>query len=247
MASAPRRSSLRAIFPHELEQDLIREFFGGAAGFFVEVGANEPEFHSQTHHLEQLGWSGVLVEPQPSLAKMLEQRRRAKVYAVACSSRANAGKVMTLNLAGPLSSLNAAFPTVGTRRESTIEVPITTLDDLLDEAKAPTPIDFVSIDVEGHEVDVLDGFDIRRWRPRLVLVEDHALSLGLHASMTARGYKWIRRTALNGWYVPQEAPIHVSWFGKLQFVRKHVLGLPFRRLREQFRRLRPHHRRHPEG
>jgi hypothetical protein len=50
MASAPRRSSLRAIFPHELEQDLIREFFGGAAGFFVEVGANEPEFHSQTRY-----------------------------------------------------------------------------------------------------------------------------------------------------------------------------------------------------
>ena len=51
------------------EQELVRAFFKGArSGFFVEVGANRPRQESQTWHLEQLGWNGVLIEPQPNLA-----------------------------------------------------------------------------------------------------------------------------------------------------------------------------------
>ena len=57
-----------------------------------------------------------------------------------------------------------------------------TLDDILEQAEAPMPIDFVSIDVEGHEVEVLSGFDLARWRPRLILVEDHVTNLATHRS-----------------------------------------------------------------
>ena len=79
------------------EQMLVREFFGGArSGFFVEVGANRPQQESQTWHLEQLGWNGVLIEPQPKLAIDLCNARSAKVFAVACSSPQNAGRRMQL-------------------------------------------------------------------------------------------------------------------------------------------------------
>ena len=92
---------MRAIFPPDPEPRLKEEFFGGARnGFFVDVGANEPEFGSQTWHLERLGWDGILIEPQPQLADRLRQARRARVYAVACSSPANSGKTMMLNVAG---------------------------------------------------------------------------------------------------------------------------------------------------
>jgi len=46
---------------------LVRAFFGEIRGYFVEVGANEPRERSQTWLLEQSGWAGVLVEPQPNL------------------------------------------------------------------------------------------------------------------------------------------------------------------------------------
>ena len=73
--------------PERREQKLVREFFEGAqSGFFVEVGANRPQQESQTWHLEQLGWTGVLIEPQPNLADDLRRARSAKVFAVACSS-----------------------------------------------------------------------------------------------------------------------------------------------------------------
>ena len=77
-----------AIHPtHDEEQALVRAFFGGDnAGYFVEVGANHPTEGSQTWHLEQAGWTGVLVEPQPDLAAFLVTSRKARVFATACSS-----------------------------------------------------------------------------------------------------------------------------------------------------------------
>ncbi|MEL0031022.1 MAG: hypothetical protein VW778_09225 [Betaproteobacteria bacterium] len=48
------------------EQDLIRYFFNNqTTGFYVDVGANHPTIQSQSYHLEQIGWSGILVEPLP--------------------------------------------------------------------------------------------------------------------------------------------------------------------------------------
>jgi hypothetical protein len=85
---------------HEVR--LIGEFFGAAKGFFVEVGANDPYARSQTWHLEQSGWTGVLVEPQPDLADKLRAMRTAMVFAVACSSPEEAGRTLPLHVAGPL-------------------------------------------------------------------------------------------------------------------------------------------------
>jgi FkbM family methyltransferase len=228
----------RAIFPCKDETRLVGEFFAGKPGYFVEVGANDPERWSQTFHLERVGWTGVLVEPQPHLAEELRQRRKARVFSVACSSPQNAGKTMTLHLAGGHTSLNPEHFVFGMRREGTIEVPLATLDQILTEAGAPAPLDFLSIDVEGHEIDVLAGFDIRRWRPRLILLEDEVQSLASQRYMLNKGYKWVRRTQLNGWYVPADLPMRVSAYGWLQFIRKYYLGVPFRRTRDAWRRLR---------
>ncbi len=113
----------------------MRNFFGGArSGFFVEVGANRPQELSQTWHLEQLGWTGILVEPQPELAGDLCRARSAKVFAVACSSPENAGRRMQLHVAGPWSALDRDRMTPGAQPERVIEVPVRTLDDILIEA-----------------------------------------------------------------------------------------------------------------
>lgn len=215
------------------------EFFGRSSrGFYVDVGANDPEIGSQTWHLEQLGWDGILVEPQSDLADELRRRRHARVYAVACSSPANAGKRMTLNVAGIHSSFDPNFYVPDMRPTGAVDVSIRTLDEILVEAGAPVPLDFVSIDVETHEIEVLQGFDLARWRPRLILIEDLARNLRIHRYLRSRSYKWVRRTGLNSWYVPADAPFDVDLIGRLQFVRKHYLGVPFRHLRDAGRRVR---------
>jgi FkbM family methyltransferase len=228
----------RAIFPDTAEEELKEEFFGPKPGYFVDVGANDPKAISQSWHLEQMGWNGVLVEPQPALAQKLLEERSAKVFACACSSPANAGKMLQLHVAGIHSSLNPDFFVAGMRRQDVIEVPARTLDDILEEARAPTPIDLLSIDVENHEIEVLTGVTLARWRPRLILIEDLALNLRIHRLLTSRGYKWVRRTGLNSWYMPSDSAMTVSPFGQWQFVRKHYLGVPFRHLREAKRKQR---------
>jgi FkbM family methyltransferase len=229
----------RAIFSPDVENELKEKFFSGTPrGFFVEVGANDPEHMSQTWHLERLGWRGVLVEPQPALAHKLRERRRAAVFACACSSPERAGKTFPFQLSGIHSSLNPNFFVAGARKEEVIEVPVRTLDDILEEAKAPVPIDFLSIDVESHEIEVLAGLTLSRWRPRLILIEDPALGLRLHRLLRSHGYKWLRRTGINSWYVPADSAAAVSAFGRWQFVRKHYLGVPLRVVRERKRQWR---------
>jgi FkbM family methyltransferase len=221
------------------EQQLIRDFFGDArAGFFVEVGANDPHERSQTYHLEQAGWRGILIEPQPELARKLRQTRTAMVFAVACSSPANAGRSLPFHVAGPLSALDRDRMAPGTEPEKIIAVPARTLDDLLVEAQAPAPIDFLSVDVEGHEFEVLQGFSFARWRPRLILLEDHVSSLAKHNFLKGAGYRIIRRFENNGWYVPAETPVSVGLRERWQILRKYYLALPFRMARNLSRRLR---------
>jgi FkbM family methyltransferase len=231
---------VRTVFPYQVEDRLKAEFFDGSRpGYFVEVGANEPHRGSQTWQFEQAGWRGVLIEPQPDLAMQLRQTRRARVFDVACSSPANASRPARLYLLGPHSSLKRELVVTGVVPYGAIDVLARTLDDILEEAEAPAPIDFMSIDVEGHEIEVLKGFDLKRWRPRLLLIEDHVSSLAVHRFLTRRGYRLIRRTGVNGWYVPlAEAPPLGYGFGRWQLIRKYYLALPIRVLRDRKRRLR---------
>jgi len=227
---------MRSIFPAEMESELKLAFLGESSpGYFVEVGANQPRELSQTFDLEQRGWTGLLVEPQPGLADELRRQRSAKVFAAACSSRRNSGTSMTLHLAGPHSSFDQNLNLETVRPHGAIDVPVRTLDDILIEAGAPQ-IDFISIDVEGHELDVLDGFSLARWAPRLILIEDLLLHLKLHRYLVRNGYGWLRRTGINNWYIPANVPTKLGFDGRWQFFNKLYLGTPFRRLRTAWRR-----------
>ena len=217
---------------------LVAAFFGDIKGYFVEVGANEPRVRSQTWHLEQTGWTGVLVEPQPELARELRAMRMAKVFAVACSSPDNAGRTLPLHVAGPLSSLDRSQMAPGASPEAVIDVPIRTLDSVLEEAGAPEKFDFLSIDVEGHELEVLSGFDIDRWQPRLILLEDHVADWSKHRYLAGAGYRIVRRYENNGWYVPNHSAVRMQGTDWWEILRKYYLALPIRWLRNLSRRLR---------
>jgi FkbM family methyltransferase len=228
---------MRTVFAQESEDDLKRGFLDHIQkGYFVEVGAYQPQLFSQTLELEQRGWTGTLVEPQPQLADDLKRRRAARVFAEACSSRLKSGSRMTLYLRDGHSSFEPNNLAIG-RLKSTgiLDVPVRTLDEILVEAGAPRTIDFVSIDVEGHELDVLDGFDLARWRPRLVLIEDLLLHLRVHRYLTSRGYRCLRRTGINNWYVPAEEMPKLGFDGRWQLFNKFYLGTPFRRARMTWR------------
>ena len=78
------------------EKDAIYNFLGGnSSGFFVDVGANEPDAtESQTWHLEKKGWTGILVEPIPELAEKAKKIRTSSiVHQVVCTTPNNVGRL----------------------------------------------------------------------------------------------------------------------------------------------------------
>ena len=224
-----------------VEKELVWQFFGRKHdGVFVEVGANDPVAGSQTWLLEQQGWRGVLVEPQSVHCKRLRQQRtRSQVFQVACSSAALEGE-MDLLIAEQdgTSTLKKQRDTHGTRFIGTERVKVTTLNKVLASAGVER-IDFLSLDVEGHEIEVMRGLDFEKYRPALILVEDGVRDLSKHTFLKSHGYKLVKRTTLNNWYVPRETNFTMSSFvEKLGLLRKMYLALPFRKIRLHLRRRR---------
>lgn len=229
----------RSAVSDEMREKLaVWEFFGCAEeGFFVEVGANDPKNLSQTWLLEKFGWRGVLVEPLPDRAEALRRERPgSQVFETAVSAPEKTGEA-DFHVQGVFSSLERNLKDNVMHYESVIRVKVATLDAVLAEAKIPR-IDFLSVDTEGTEVDVFRGFDLRKHRPALVLVEDPVIDLELHRRLQASGYRLVRRTGFNNWYVPAESPSRAPLFQRLRLFRKMYLGTPARALKFRLQAMR---------
>ena len=226
---------MTAIYRAEDEAALIQAFLPQPSGVVVEVGANDPTQLSQSYGFEQRGWRSILVEPHPRFAQRLRELRKGAVYECACGRPEDAGKAVTLYLSGGESSvsLDLMQPHGLGRVEGSVQVPVRTLDSILDEAGIST-VDLLSVDVEGYELNVLGGIDLRRYRPRLVLLEDMLYDLGKDRHMRRQGYQLVRRTGSNSWYVPAEAASPLPLSDRFWLWRKIRLGTPLRSLRHRW-------------
>lgn len=216
------------------EDQLAWKFFGEKrTGFFVEVGANDPENLSQTFLLERNGWRGILVEPQSACcARLRQQRPHAQVFQVACGAPEQRGKcLLQLSLLGS----KLASPNIHSLPKGEYEeVQVMTLDDILEKTEHPQ-IDFLSIDVEGAELQVLRGFDVLKHQPRLIIIEDNLPNrLKVHWYLKRQGYRLVKRTGCNNWYVPKGQPFPYSTIWEhVKIFRKMYLGTAFRKLRRR--------------
>ncbi len=217
--------------PPENEQKLIRNFFYNKLdGYYVDVGANEPIKESQTYHLEKLGWGGLLIEALPYYANLLKKQRSGKVIQYAVSSPKNQNKKLKFIVAGGHSTLNENPIALGDFSNKITTVTCRTLDSILKDNKVLEDFDFISIDIEGHELEMFEGFNLNKWQPKLVLLEDHVTNHKKHDLMKKNGYQVILRTGLNSWYVPAAVGYKLSLFSRLEFFRKYYIGLLSRNL-----------------
>lgn len=227
--------AMEAVLSANEERSLIASYFQGATGFFVEVGAYDPVFQSQSYHLELGGWDGLLIEPIPEFAENLARNRKARVRQCACvaPADAHAGHVPLLERRGA-STIRFNPRQVG--HEQVIDVPAATLTDVLIDANV-AQVDFLSVDVEGAEPDVLRGLDLARYRPRLILVDDRE-AFGETCSVLRRGgYRLVRRTGHNSWFVPREVPFPLTLRGRLSLAWTFGPGRLMRRSRRITSRL----------
>jgi FkbM family methyltransferase len=151
-------------------------------GFFIEVGAYDGYQFSATYALEALGWSGLLVEALPERAEACRQRRPfSRVVHAALGPEGSTGttsfQAVDDDYAGMLSSRSirpeqAEIVRAQQHPTRQISVPFTSLNALL--ANHTGPIDLAILDVEGGELDLLRGFDLARFRPTVLMIEDNS-------------------------------------------------------------------------
>lgn len=192
----------------QLQQDLLAllssRFKKG--GYFVEFGATNGVTLSNTFMLEKTyGWSGILAEPAKMWTESLRENRDAHIVDKAVWSRS--GEVIDFFEQGELSTLSG-FEEGHHKQDFSARYPVETvsLSDLLDKQGAPEFIDFLSIDTEGSELEILSSFDFSRYRFGLIAVEhgrsqDRSMLLSLLESF---GYVRILNSVSgwDDWYVP---------------------------------------------
>ncbi len=197
----------------QLFQDLWAYWVSGRkqGGYFVEFGAAGGVYLSNTYLLEaEMGWDGILAEPNPGCAEELKAARRCAI-STKCVYSASGRTLEFLAARKPEFSRIAAISPGDSHEERraegarTVSVQTISLDDLLDEHAAPEVIDFMSIDTEGSELDILQAFDFGRREVRAIAVEHNFTPAreGLYDLLSSKGYRrqWPEISLFDDWYV----------------------------------------------
>lgn len=161
------------------EDMILRHLVGSdkMEGFYVDVGAYHPMLFSNTHFFYMNGWRGINVEARPGSKKLFDRIRPRDVN-LELGVSAEAGE-MTYYFIGENSTMNSFskdfLEQIGMAGEVKAEIPVQTLplagilEKHLPEGQA---IEFMNVDVEGHDFEVLESNDWDRFRPKFIVVED---------------------------------------------------------------------------
>jgi FkbM family methyltransferase len=164
--------------------DKILKYFNYKQGYFIEAGAHDGLYWSNTYYLEKaLKWNGLLVEPIKNQFEKCKKNRRVQTLRYALVSDCDEDKMKTLKFAGAMSVVtdsymcNKAHIQSGLSIHNELEredelVPCTQLSKLIPIGQK---VDFLSLDVEGYELEVLNGIDFNRNEIEFILVETFQL------------------------------------------------------------------------
>jgi FkbM family methyltransferase len=185
---------------------LRRAFPDGKDGFYIDVGANEPVVDSVTKHFYDQGWRGINIEPGKCCYERLCADRKNDINLnIGLSNRETTSELIEFPSNSGLSTFSPDMADVWRHLQlETIKraVPVMTLAQVC-EAYVDRPIDFLKIDVEGHEREVIEGGDWTRWRPRVILVEATWVERWEHLILAA-DYVFVIFDGLNRYYVRRE-------------------------------------------
>lgn len=180
----------------------------------MDVGAFDGIHLSNSYSFELGGWQGLCIEAHPRFAQLCRSNRpRASFFEAACVGPETPAEVSFLVeslglLSGIRADLTEGMERRYARRGMTFEgfeevrVPTITLTEALTRANAPRAIDFISIDVEGTEIDVLRGLDLDRFSPAVLIVEGNTPEAdnAIGAYLSRVGFSAYRRLGQNTFF-----------------------------------------------
>lgn len=197
------------------EDCLLWNFFDHKKdGTFVDVGAFDGVYLSNTYSFEEQGWGGVCIEAIPQYSELCKRNRPGSlVFNYACIGDDRKRVDLLFEESGLFSGIAADESEVaefykiagmsfnGMRK---MNVPASTLNVILQDAV--DRIDFISMDVEGSEVEILSGFDIDKYKPRIIIIEanTHEAKNRIDSFLQPHGYYASRSMLQNYFYVCNE-------------------------------------------
>jgi FkbM family methyltransferase len=196
---------------------IIESYFDiGKPGNCIDVGAADGAKGSNTKYFEDNGWNVLCIEANPNQEKLLKDcRKLVKMYACGKENYEAQLTIFNVGQSNIQSSLTSLFPDyrlvddhkhiINETCEVTVQVK--TLDWILANEVSNTPfenldyIDFISIDTEGTELDVLKGINLGKYEIKLLVVENNYSDRGIQLYLNNFGYKLDQRYKINDFYI----------------------------------------------
>jgi FkbM family methyltransferase len=199
------------------EDIILSGFFKGVKkGFYVDIGANDPSQDSVTKFFYENEWSGINIEPIPRLYKQLVSARPRDINLnIGISSEAGSMTFREYPTMHGLSTfaknIQKGYDGLSKKEEKykefkEYEVAIETLQHVFEKNIAPNlEIDFMKVDVEGLEYEVLEGNDWEKFRPRVICIESNHMTKDWRPFLLDNRYKAVFFDGLNTYYIADEA------------------------------------------
>lgn len=200
----------------QLLQDIfvISSTDGKREGFFVEFGATDGVSLSNTYLLETaFGWSGILAEPARCWHSSLLSNRACSKDLRCVWSKSDARIAFNETKAAEFSTINS-FSELDKHASSRVDgraytVETVSLVDLLNQHNAPNVIDYLSVDTEGSEFEILRHFDFNYYRIKIITIEHNYNQKHrnfIFSLLTSKGYKRVLQqySLWDDWYVSSD-------------------------------------------
>ena len=199
----------------ETDKIIEKYFLEMTSGFCIEVGAANGIKGSNTYYFEKKGWNTLCIEPNIEFSESLEKYRKlTRFYACSHENKKDTLKIFRVgerNIMTSVTSLSPDRRLVESHKELINEtyereVEVLTLTKILKEKVEGTPfenikkIDFISVDTEGTELDVLKGFDFEQFDVKLFVIENNYEDKEIELFMQSKGYKKDLRYKINDFY-----------------------------------------------
>ncbi len=158
-------------------EDLVidKYFNGKTKGTYIDIGANDPVRFSNTKRFYDKGWSGINIEPNPNLIRNFqESRQRDKNINIGIATQRGdllfyvfyPDTLSTFSKIQMEENVNQGFPLM-----ESILVPVCPLDEIIEKELKKQEIDFISIDTENYDYEVLLSLNLVKNKPTLIMIE----------------------------------------------------------------------------
>ncbi len=173
-------------------------------GVYIDIGCHQPFLNNNTYRLYKRGWTGINIDLDFNSIDLFNFFRKKDFNINTAIS--NKDEETDLHFFHNRSAINTLSKESGVKAKEIRKIKTHTLNDIIENSPfKDKKINYLSIDVEGHEISVLNGFDLNKYKPELVIIEfidtkikefylnqiDNIISSDIYNFMTKHDYKLI--------------------------------------------------------